>query len=45
MIKLLSLTAKGFKHLNINKLEFPERGNILIVGNFLHIIPTKQLFH
>ena len=31
MIKLLSLTAKGFKRLNA-ELYFPERGNLLITG-------------
>lgn len=31
MIKLLSLTVKGFKRLDL-KLTFPERGNVLITG-------------
>ncbi len=32
MVKILSLKAKGFKQLDIDKLTFPEMGSILIVG-------------
>ncbi len=32
MIKLVSLSAEGFKHLNIHNLNFPPEGNILITG-------------
>ncbi|WP_457557915.1 AAA family ATPase [Candidatus Harpocratesius sp.] len=32
MIRLQSLTVQGFKNLNIKNLQFPEEGNILIIG-------------
>jgi exonuclease SbcC len=32
MIKLLSLSAKGFKQLDIDELRFPSKGTILVVG-------------
>jgi len=32
MIKLLSLSAKGFKQLDIEELKFPQKGTVLIVG-------------
>ncbi|MDD5773964.1 MAG: AAA family ATPase [bacterium] len=32
MVKILSLKAKGFKQLDIDRLTFPEKGSILIIG-------------